>query len=779
MRFSFPIGAGLVLALVSACSGGSSSGGAIEGLSVAEQMSVITVDEDAQSAVVGASDLGAPTFPADSDYSTDVAESHVYDSSMETLSTVNMILCMLSQTGYAQLVNAGPYRAQIDEHKCEDGSDSGSSTSETGQSSGGAAAAPSIWVVDSQRAGRDTPQTVDFWVPEHDGDDPTARIQVHMTITEGATPENPFGSFELQFAKVSDTVSIDDTDNFGSLATVETGAGSIGFTFFENEGDVTQVPGADEHAKLVQANVHMSDDQTTGFAYIVQQRRSNFSPGGDTGIVTEEFKIAFDTANVLRGKDSDPPVCLSRTSFDTNIWRYNLYYASGKQAGERVGLNSGFGFQTATGDYGWIGYYGLWTPPGVDLANGDTVTRHTYGDEDATEYTVVKAPGKLIKNTRHTLALVNAENEQFEWWDFGPPGNPTPPAHYMLEYEKGFFYIAKQFNEKTHQFEDLPQPFDHVDTAAYGFLGMWSQSLGGSVSYHHGDEFVIYFAQEFVNGASDLFGKSDTVDFYGYRDCLDAAITGAEAEAGDVYLPQIPDVLVPPHHFVFDRTDLTLYYDTDNTGNNLVPCGLANGEVPHSGPFTWGMRSGPMVLDTSSFLDPNDVWTQDVFYVYETGPNPWNQYASLVDALGAAVVFDAPIQFTYTHSTAHDVNEDTANDGKSFFLSYNGPGDLFGIPSNAVDTDNDGNPDRFYPVFGIADGTLMGPDGDNYILRAMAKELTLALDPGACGALDISDAGTLPLPDPSDFVTPDIGNAPVIEAAPRVIEGVIQGTGTP
>lgn len=772
MRLSLPLGACCLLALVSACSSGSSSGGAIEGLAVAEQMSVVTVEDDGSSSVVVAGPE-KPTFPADSDYATDVAESHVYDSSMETLSTVNSILCMLSQSGYTDLVNEGPYRAQIDEHKCDEGSSGG----ETGQSSGGAAEAPSVWVVDSTREGRDTPQVVDFWVPQHD-DDPTALIHAHMTITEGATDENPFGSFELQFAMVSDTVALEDTDQFGSLATVDAGANSIGFTFYENDGDVNVAHALGEFSMFVQANVSLSADQTTGFAYIVRESRSNFS-GVDSGVVAEEFKIAFDTANVLRQKDSDPEVCLSRTTFDTNVWRYNLYHASGEDIGERVDLNSGFGFQTKDGDYGWIGYYGLWTPPGVDLASGDTVTRHVYGDEDATEYTVVKAPGKLIKNTRHTLDLVDAEGEQFEWWDFGPPGNPTTPARYMLEYETGFFYVVAEYDEQTQQFEALSRPYDYVDTAAYGFLGMWSQALGGSVSYRDGDDFLIYFAQEFVNKANELFSGGDTIDLYGYRDCLASGITGAEAEAGDVYLPQIPDVIVPPHHFVFDGTDLTLYYDTDNTGNALEAVGLANGQAPESGPFTWGMRSGPLVLDTSGFLDPNDVWAQDVFYVYETGHNPWNQYASLVDALGDAVTFDAPIQFTYVHSTENDVNESSSHDGNSFLLSYNGPGDLFGIPSNAFDTDNDGNPDRYYPVFGIADGTLMGPDGSDYVVRAIAKELTLALDVGACGALDLADAGALTLPDPGDFVAPDIGTRPEIDAPPRVIEGVIQGADAP
>jgi hypothetical protein len=738
-------------------------------------MSVVTVDEDDLPLVLAPStENDALTFPADADYNTDVSSSHVYDSSMETLSTVNEILCMLTQTAYDDMVNMDPYNAQIDEASCAKGSQSGSSTSETGQSSGAQAAAPSIWIVDSSRATRDSDQIVDFWIPQAEDDSkPAGKIWGHMVISEGASAENPFGVFELNFAMVPDGGTIDDAVFTGTLRTLDVLAGFIGFSFFMSKGDVDAPHAPGDQSRIVQANVNMFADQSQGVAYIVKEERYNQPPGGDSGPLVESYRIAFDLNNVLRAKDNDPSVCLSRTTFDTRVWRYNLYYANGEHAGQRVERNSGFGFKTEDGDYGWIGYYGMWVPPGVTLDSGDTVTRHVFGDETATAYTVIKAPGKLIKNSRHTLDLTEIAGESFEWWDYGEPGLPPsgPPTQYRVEYSSPLFVKVASFDDKTHSFVDLPLP-EPIDTAAYGFLGMWSQSLGGSVSYIHGESSITYYAQEFVNGSSELFVGGDDVDFYGYHECLDAALTAVEAEAGSVYLPPAADVNTP-YHYVFSRDDLTLYYDTDGLGT-LVPAGLANGEVPTNGPFTWGMRSGPMVTSTAGFLGVSDVWAQDVFYVYETGPNSWNQYAALVDALDAQVSFDAPLQFTYTHATAQDINGDAGHDGKTYFLNYNGPGDLFGIPFEEVDTDGNGQPDRFYPVFGIVDGTVMGPNGVEYVIRGIESELTLSEDVGACGGLSIASVDSLPLPSSDDYTPPDIGAPPTIEDAPQVIEGAVQ-----
>ena len=50
--------------------------------------------------------------------------------------------------------------------------------------------------------------------------------------------------------------------------------------------------------------------------------------------------------------------------------------------------------------------------------------------------------------------------------------------------------------------------------AVGGWLGMWSEGLGGPVDFGDGDDHVKYYEKEFVTGASDLF----TVQHHGHVD---------------------------------------------------------------------------------------------------------------------------------------------------------------------------------------------------------------------------------------------------------------------
>jgi hypothetical protein len=186
----------------------------------------------------------------------------------------------------------------------------------------------------------------------------------------------------------------------------------------------------------------------------------------------------------------------------------------------------------------------------------------------------------------------------------------------------------------------------------------------------------------------------------------------------------MPDQSDPalPYVYSFDPNDLTLYHD-DQQGN-LVPAGLAPGVVPASGPFVDGVRSGPLVTDPSRLAIAFDAWSLPLFYTWESGANPWNQWAGLQDATsGAFSQLDPPLQFLYLHSVSNDANGDPSQDGKEFLLEYRGEGQLLGIPIVKVDTDGDGASDHDSPLFSIADGTMVGPTGIEFVTKATRREL--------------------------------------------------------
>ncbi len=731
----------------------------------------MTPAEEEETAGGTAPGAGTGDFPEDCDYNTDVADVWVYDSALKPLNMINMILCYMAQTAAGQMINEGNYNALIDASLADEG---GSQDTDAGQSSGSNEPEYQMWVVNSTRTSDTSPQHVKVWVPDDDPEDDWDQvIRVKTVVTEGVTEENPFGQFTLNFAGIDpDGGSVLDPMMHGTLMTNDPLSGSVGFSFFENQGDVDEVQAPGDYSHRVRVNVQMNADQSEGEAKILQQERFNRGEG-DSGLISNEYLIAFNDQYFLRQIDGGDEVVFSRTDYEEMAWRYVLYNADGEDIGNRVDLESGFGFRTENDDYGHIGYWGMWLPPGVTVEDGDTVFRDVYGeDTEGESYTLVKSPGRLIKHERNTIDVADVEDDPFRWWEWDPIGEEG--HEYIIVYSGGLWLRIFEVDWETGDKIEIDPP-TVIDTETIGYLNMWSDSLGGPAAWVHDDPlFVTYFAKTFVNASDDLFTSASTATLLGFVDCLRSELTAEEVEMGDIFMGHAPD-LGTPHEFVFSSDDLTLYYDPTGTGDPLLQVGLAPGEIPTEGPNLWGMHSGPLVTDTAGLTDIWEVWNADVFYSYETGHNTWNWYVGLLDAFEEPVVFDPPIQFTYTHSTANDRNGDATYDGKTFFLDYGGPGDLWGLPEDGVDLNDDGSPDRWYPVVSLADGVLLGPTGTEYVVKAMEIEQALQEDPSGDGELDIVDASNLVLPDASDYAAPTIGDKPVVDEPPRVIAGEVVG----
>lgn len=763
MKSNITWAAGVLVLALASCSGGSSGGSSvIVGLSAPGNVAVVSADESVAPPVGGVAP-GASVFDPTSDFVTDKADVWVYDPSMETLGTINMILCFMDRTAYDEMVNLGTYNAQIDTAQCEGGNDD---SDDAGQSSGAEGGEIEMFVVNSTRLTPTSPQFVSIWVPqEEQGMAEVVRAQ--MTITEGATEADEFGQFHMDFAGVPDGGVVGNPSFNGALATVDN-AGEGGFLFYEERGDINAVQAVGEESRQVQVNVTMNPNDDSGAAHILTQMRYNFG-GGDSGIQSEEWKVVFDATHMKRQSGADPVVTLDRNAYDTNVMRYNLYRNAEPNLGERVELNSGFNFQTAGGEYGWIGYYGMWTPDGTVVNNGDTVTEDNFGDDGVgAAYTVVKAPGKLIRHTRNTLPLADLAGQLLNWHEAG--------TDYLVDHDGVDFRRTASYNTMTESWDSISPPTVIDVAAAGGWLGMWSGALGGQVSYVDGDAFVTFFEEGFVNGsdAAIALAPGGELVLYGYFNCLKTAITSGEADTGDIFLADAVAVGAP-HVFRINDVDVTLDYDADGAGTTLVPVGLGAGQEPTTGPNMWGMRSGPMVASTAGLVNTYDIWNVVEFYTYETGHNEWNQSTTVQDAMGAYVEFDAPLQFLYGHETANDFDGDATYDGQSYFLNYGGPGNMWGIPHEGVDLDGDLIEDRWYPLFSIADGTEMGPTGNEYVVRAIEMEQTLTVG-GAAPLLDITDANGLVLPDSALYSAPTLGAMPTVTGPPAVIDGEVQGT---
>ncbi|HEB76493.1 MAG TPA: hypothetical protein ENJ04_09100 [Nitrospirae bacterium] len=811
-----------LLLVVTGCSsggGGSStttSTGVATALRVAEKVSVVDAKDSGSSGVspltIGVFQVSPSDLPADSDYFNDESFVYVEERSTEAFNLINEILCMMSQTRYAEMLNKGAYKAQIDVNQCSSSKDSAKSAgqSSTNQTSGTSAPEYEMWIVDSSRTDASSPHIVKVWVSE-EGDEfePPKVIYVKVTITEGVSDTNPYGLFTMNFKAypvVNGTVDTSTAMFKGILKTEKDSSGKVILSFVINGGFDTPDGSISFSQKVA---LDRSADGTSG-AGTVYTSDTYPTP---TGTQTDEssFNIAFNQDYFLRVDTSaGTQVCLSRTSFDETAWRYGLYDSSGS----RVVRNSGFPIkvtQNGVDYYGWIGFWGLWFPEDATLNSGDTVYKLSYGSGGDTEepYNIFIAGGKLVKHTKKELTLGDIKNVPLDWWD------PTGGSNYRVVWTGTEFSKVAVLNDTTWMWEDItPTPLDL--TALYWTeLNFWSQSLGGNVQVKLDDpaDTTDDCVPDTTTGTFDCSGSaSDTtkVVFFSedmvypdqltqdlnlvcFENCPDPSnINGAtpyftdstpESPSNILYQDVAPSSATN-YAFTFDAAGMVLKY----SGSNVV---LTSADSPNE----WGVTSGPLFVPTTDNLNALacdwdttgsttcawQAWSNlSEFYTWETGLNEWNRFTALKDANNNFLTFDPPLPVEYTHTQTDTTKPDYKYNGSKFYLEYNGFGDLFGIPGKCVDLDSgeDESCDetsRWVPELTISDGSEVVDSTDGtttYLVKALEKEQRMkAVATTNCSGLSTT---TYSLPSIDDWVDPAIGDAPEVSGAPAVIGGVIQ-----
>ncbi len=811
-----------LLLVVTGCSsgGGSSSTttstGVATALKVAEKVSVVDAKDSGSSGIspltIGVFQVSPSDLPADSDYFNDESFVYVEERSTEAFNLINEILCMMSQTRYAEMLNKGAYKAQIDVNQCSSSKDSAESAgqSSTNQTSGTSAPEYEMWIVDSSRTDSSSPHIVKVWVSE-EGDEfePPQVIYVKVTITEGVSDTNPYGLFTMNFKAypvVNGTVDTSTAIFKGILKTEKDSSGKVILSFVINGGFDTPDGSISFSQKVA---LDRSADGTSG-AGTVYTSDTYPTP---TGTQTDEsnFNIAFNQDYFLRVDTSaGTQVCLSRTSFDETAWRYGLYDSSGS----RVVRNSGFPIkvtQNGVDYYGWIGFWGLWFPEDATLNSGDTVYKLSYGPGGDTEepYNIFIAGGKLVKHTKKELTLGDIKNVPLDWWD------PTGGSNYRVVWTGTEFSKVAVLNDTTWMWEDItPTPLDL--TALYWTeLNFWSQSLGGNVQVKLDDpaDTTDDCVPDTTTGTFDCSGSaSDTtkVVFFSedmvypdqltqdlnlvcFENCPDPSnINGAtpyftdstpESPSNILYQDVAPSSATN-YAFTFDAAGMVLKY----SGSNVV---LTSADSPNE----WGVTSGPLFVPTTDNLNALacdwdttgsttcawQAWSNlSEFYTWETGLNEWNRFTALKDANNNFLTFDPPLPVEYTHTQTDTTKPDYKYNGSKFYLEYNGFGDLFGIPGKCVDWDSgeDESCDetsRWVPELTIPDGSEVVDSTDGtttYLVKALEKEQRMkAVATTSCSGLSTT---TYSLPSIDDWVDPAIGDAPEVSGAPAVIGGVIQ-----
>jgi len=753
-------------ALLAACSGGGSggSGGSVSGLTVAEQVSV--VDSQQSSGKVRALTLGklylSPSdVPANSDYYNDRQEVYVHERSAEAFNIINEILCVMGQTRYDSMVNAGDYKAQIDNNQCSRSKDDAASAGQSSQNQSSGSTAPDyeMWTVNSSRASSSAPHIVKVWFHEDAMEqEPAKAFFIKVTITEGKSDTNPYGLFIMNFKAYPENNGVVDTSAIlfkGFLKTeVDSATDDVLLKFIlEGSGDLA-------FNERVVLNRTVDGSSGSGTAY-----------ASDPWNGESSFNIAFNSTYFLRADaNNTDQKCFSRTSFDETAWDYGLYSSSGS----RLTRNSGFSIKKDN-YYGWIGYYGLWLPEEAGVNNGDTVYRVAYGQggETATPYTVVKKGGRFKKHTRNTTTLGAIRNVPLDWWDNGTSAR--------VKWTGSQFVKFAQMNQQTYFWENITESPLDLSALTFGELNFWSQSLGGQVrvklacTWNEGsfscsaptdNSQVIFFKEDVV-----FPGDTVPASLRCYDNCPKYTLaTGGVKPADPTYSPDYnPSDGTDSHDYTFSSSagDMVLKDD----GNALL--WVSDG----SGQNQWGVMSGPLFDPSGANLAllACDDWNQNgeadegtcgwkawselsEYYTWETGPAQWNQFTALRDSDGNVLEFEAPLQVLYVHSQTNSAAPDYKYNGVSFYLEYSGFGSLHGIPGACLDKDT-GEPvtcgpgTRWAPEFTIADGSDL-TDGNNneYLAKALRKEQRMSnIGLNNCSSL-LMTSYTLPLIDRKSVV---------------------------
>jgi len=717
--------------LTAGCDSDGSGGGTVSALALPDRIEISKVDDDTQSSAARARGSPRSTIVGlysdpDTDYSNQSKETWADDTN--ALQMVNSILGVIHDTRYQDFVNAGPYKALVrkveENQSAQSGSAATSSTTEDLMEI----------VVDVTRASNSDPMIIKIWVKEPSGPGGNAmRIRGYFTVWQGVSDAYPYGVLEAHFkGTVLDSNGNEGDEFFHMVMSVD--ADSDGNVIVEYSES------ADEGnwSCINQTKVIANSTMTSGKAYVYQYEGENGSP------ITETTSYYAFNENYLKKKTGSTTTVYDKNNFTYKVYRYKLFYAD---TGEAVDLDAGFPIQLPTGEYGYIGYYGLWVPYGVQVQNGATVTRVNTGEE----YTLFKVSGKLTKHTKSTIELgdlIGVEMSKYECSDSGC-------KDYIIIWDGTNFKKIGERNQQTQAVDYYPEQDQEIVTFQ-PWEGAWCEALRsflrlGDLTNPTNASLVPYHIEQVVypGTVQDL-----TLYYWGYAP--DAPITQDELSGVDeqAYWANPTEKV-----YTFDASSFVLL---DSDADPVVigsDIDLSQTQYPD------GFFMSPL---TTTQYSADEWWRAneaDIYYTWQTGTNDWNQFATVIDSDGNYVTFSSPLRFTYTHHTENDINGESTYDGKVFTLEYDGY--ELHVPWKYNESRG-----KWEPLINLKDGTVLTDGTTNYVVKGIAEAVVMQEVSDLSVADDLVIDETIGAPsvvyDPTK--TAQVGEVPA-DAELKVIKG--------
>jgi hypothetical protein len=743
--------------------------------------------------------------PADSAYISDPQTSYVQDATSDSIGQVNMLSCIMHSMRPDALVNQGPYVALIDKNKC-DASKSSSGASSTDAS---ASQAPEYMtaVVDSARASNSDPMLVKAWISFSE-EGKAITVYAHISATEAPSTANPYGAFRLDYCGI-----LDGTQSCSLNGVMQGGSGALSYYEADDHGNGTEVT----------ALQLTSVGTTSGSGSINLLQGSD----GNGGTSTFAYNFAYDPNYFLRADSQNGSQCFSRDATDPDtglsVWQYGLY---DPDSGARVERNAGFPVQYTSGGttyQGYTGYYGLSSQAGAPApVSGSTIQKVDYanGSATTTNYVVVTNGGRLTRYTRQTRTLQSIDKIHFNAFvnDAATLGLPDNNTQYEMFWDdaSGRFMVVGEMrcDQNGCQLSTFPQA-QAIDPALWvssGGVQGYSQSLGGDLfvnlagltgSVDSTNTQVVYHVQDLVYPDDSTLPAT----LYCANNCPTAASLQAflvQGQGTSPYLTGTDNNFSP-----VSAANLTVYSTahavlTDSASQPVIDTNSDHYQSAQL--YQNGVMSGRLFANLSEAVCPDNATPADycdyqvnsasVYYVWQTGPGSFNQFAAIQDSSGSFVHFDAPLNVNFQVPTGARYG---GYAGTSIILQYSGFGDLFGIPGSCVSANTNvpvdcGTQDsRYVPLFvipydpsatthqGIVT-TTSSTGTSSYLVKWLQREIRFAVkSPGVCATANLVAPTNVQLPtsamlkDPSNSSSDVyLGTRPTLTAAPRVIQGEVK-----
>lgn len=729
-------------------------------------------------AVMGtASGLAAAAPPSTSPYVTDPQNLSVQDVTAQGIGSLNMVLCVIGSTDPGEMVNAGPYVALIDMNKCQ--TDKGNSSASAGATNFANA------VVDVTRASNSAPMIGKVWLSLTE-EGSTTSVFAYLSATQSPASAPPYGAFRMDYIGQKDG-----------------NAGFNGYIDSNTPGVIKFLETGQQSSNTALAMATSSTTSGSGTMFVGGN-------GGGSSPVT--FNFAY-SPGYFRRSDGTNDQCFDRSmaNASTAVWQYGTYNAID---GTRVDQahpgfpllatyqgNSYYGFA----NYWGINFQGLAIPDGTP-ASGLTVTDQRPGN--SATYSLNKVGGKLTKWTQVSTTLDALDGIPFTYGaDLTglTSGNSavTGMNNWIMQWnsaEANFTVVGFQTCGNNGCVTSTLAPAT-VNSSAFNTVPVsgWANSYGGSISIpstgspHAAGDAVFYYTQStVVPGTAALtlhcLNQCPTVgQLAGYTSAsfptpfangTDAQWFSAASSANTVTYTFGAGGLLDP-------TNAPVVWESPPDQSQYAQNGLQTGWLVEAAPTNANCPAGGFDAQMGHLCQPANPAT---YYTWQTGPNQWNQSLWLTTG-GNVVPFDPPQNIAYTVPSGSAYG---AYAGLPILLQFNGFGNLQGFPGSCVNPSDNSPEDcsingaSYVPAFSVPDGTTMtlpslsGETTTPLIVKALNGQILLkSLGSGAaqCASMSLTPL-TLPsggLHDPSSASDSEyLGTKPVVSAAPKVIDGVVQ-----